>query len=175
VERLRVLIAEDETIIRLDLRALLEDHGFVVCGEARDGEEAVALARELEPDVVLVDVKMPRLDGIEAARRIYAERPVTIVALTAYSDRELVERAVGAGIFAYLVKPFGEHDVAVAIRAAAVRHGELVAARREVGAKPPPAPVELRLHSSNGNSWPLRLGRMPDGSLDVSFAAERED
>ncbi len=131
------------------------------------------LARELEPDVALLDVKMPRMDGIEAARRIYAERPVTIVALTAYSDRDLVERAVGAGVFAYLVKPFREHDVAAAIRAAVVRHGELIAARREVGAKPLPAPVELTLHSSGGGSWPLRLGRMPDGSLDVSFARER--
>jgi response regulator NasT len=173
MQPLRVLIAEDETIIRLDLRAVLEDHGFVVCGEARDGAEAVELARELEPDVILVDVKMPRLDGIEAARRIYAERPVTIVALTAFGDRALVERAVGAGVFAYLVKPFREHDVAAAIRAAAARHDELIAARREVGAQHPPAPVELTVHSSAGHSWPLRLGRMPDGSLDVSITRER--
>jgi response regulator NasT len=168
-----VLIAEDETVIRLDLRNLLEEHGFLVCGEARDGIEAVELARELEPDVCLLDVKMPRLDGIEAARRISAERPVAIVALTAFGDRELVERAVGAGVFAYLVKPFREHDVAAAIRTAAVRHAELVAARRELGAQPPPAPVELVVPGGGGREWPLRVGRRADGSLDVSLAPER--
>jgi response regulator NasT len=105
-EPLRILIAEDETIIRLDLRGALEHHGFVVCAEARDGLEAVALAHETEPDVALLDLKMPQLDGIEAARRMYAERPLPIVMLTAYTDRRFVERAIDAGVFTYLVKPF---------------------------------------------------------------------
>ncbi|MGZ4388702.1 MAG: response regulator, partial [Gaiellaceae bacterium] len=130
---LRVLVAEDETLIRLDLRGLLEANGFVVCGEARDGAEAVRLARELAPDVVVMDVKMPGLDGIEAARRIVAERPLPIVILTAYGDRALVESAIGAGAFGYLVKPFREDDVVAALKAAFARHEELVSARRTIG------------------------------------------
>src|SRR4051794_36056251 len=102
---MRILVAEDETIIRLDLRALLERSGFEVVAEAHDGEEAVALAREHEPDLAIMDVKMPRLDGIEAARRILDERPIPIVMLTAYGQDELVSRAVEAGVFGYLVKP----------------------------------------------------------------------
>ena len=127
----RVLVAEDETIIRLDLRGLLEDAGFEVCAEARDGEEAVALARETQPDVALLDVKMPRLDGIEAARRILADRPIPIVVLTAYGQDELVARAVDAGVFGYLVKPFREEDLLPAIAAARARHAELEALRDE--------------------------------------------
>src|SRR4051795_6274615 len=128
---LRILVAEDETIIRLDLRSLLESSGFEVCAEARDGEEAVALARELEPDLAIVDVKMPRLDGIEAARRILDERPIPIVMLTAYGQQELVTRAVEAGGFGYLVKPFREQDLVPAIAAARARHEELSAVREE--------------------------------------------
>ena len=128
---MRVLVAEDETIIRLDLRSLLESHGFEVCAEARDGEEAVALAREHSPDLAIMDVKMPRLDGIEAARRILDERPIPIVMLTAYGQDELVHRAVEAGVFGYLVKPFREQDLLPAIRAARARHDELVALREE--------------------------------------------
>ena len=128
---MRVLVAEDETIIRLDLRALLERSGFEVCAEARDGEEAVALARSEQPDVAIMDVKMPRLDGIEAARRILDERPIPIVMLTAYGQEELVSRAVEAGVFGYLVKPFREQDLLPAIRAARARHEELVALRAE--------------------------------------------
>src|SRR5438552_14610269 len=124
---MRILIAEDETIIRLDLRALLERAGFEVCAEARDGEEAVELARAQEPDVALLDVKMPRLDGIEAARRILDERPMPIVMLTAYGQDELVSRAVEAGVFGYLVKPFREQDLLPAIRTARARHEELAA------------------------------------------------
>src|SRR5213596_3242862 len=105
---MRILVAEDETIIRLDLRELLERAGFEVCAEARDGLEAVELARSEEPDLAVLDVKMPRLDGIEAARRILDERPIPIVMLTAYGQDELVSRAVEAGVFGYLVKPFRE-------------------------------------------------------------------
>jgi response regulator NasT len=128
---MRILVAEDETIIRLDLKETLERAGFEVCGEARDGEEAVELAREEKPDLVVLDVKMPRLDGIEAARRILAERPIPIVMLTAYGHDELVARAVEAGVFAYLVKPFRESDLLPAIQTAKARYAELEALREE--------------------------------------------
>jgi AmiR/NasT family two-component response regulator len=127
----RILLAEDETIIRMDLRRVLEEAGFEVCAEARDGEEAVELARAENPDLAVLDVKMPRLDGIEAARRILAERPIPIVMLTAYGQDELVARAVEAGVFGYLVKPFRESDLLPAIRAARARHAELVELRSE--------------------------------------------
>jgi two-component system, response regulator PdtaR len=127
----RVLIAEDETIIRLDLAEMLARAGFHVCGQARDGVEAVELARSERPDVAVLDVKMPRLDGIEAARRILDERPIPIVMLTAYGQDELVSRAVEAGIFGYLVKPFRESDLVPAIQTARARHEELAAARSE--------------------------------------------
>jgi AmiR/NasT family two-component response regulator len=128
---MRILVAEDETIIRLDLRDLLVRSGFDVVAEARDGEEAVALAREHEPDLAIMDVKMPRLDGIEAARRILDERPIPIVMLTAYGQDELVSRAVEAGVFGYLVKPFREADLLPAIRTARARHEELAAIREQ--------------------------------------------
>jgi two-component system, response regulator PdtaR len=128
---MRVLVAEDETIIRLDLKDLLERSGFEVCAEARDGEEAVALARSEQPDVAIMDVKMPKLDGIEAARRILDERPIPIVMLTAYGQDELVQRAAEAGVFGYLVKPFREQDLVPAIRTARARHEELAALREE--------------------------------------------
>ena len=163
---MKVLIAEDETLIRLDLRGILERHGFTVCGEARDGLEAVELARATAPDAVLLDLRMPNLDGIEAARRIYAERPVPIVMLTAFDDRATVEKAIAAGVFAYLVKPFREGDVAPALHAAVARHAELLAARRRLGAGPPPR-IEVSLPSSSGHSWPVRIARGEDGSLDV--------
>ncbi len=128
---LRILIAEDETIIRLDLRGLLEGAGFEVCAEARDGIEAVELARSERPDLAILDVKMPRLDGIDAARRILDERAIPIVMLTAYGQRELVARAVEAGVFGYLVKPFRESDLLPAIHTARARHDELSLLRAE--------------------------------------------
>jgi response regulator NasT len=128
---LRILVAEDETIIRLDLVETLEGAGFDVCAAAKDGEEAVELARSERPDLAILDVKMPRLDGIEAARRILAERPIPIVMLTAYEQAELVSRAVEAGVFGYLVKPFRAGDVLPAIEAARARHAELEALREE--------------------------------------------
>src|SRR6516162_7490252 len=112
---MKILIAEDETIIRLDLRGLLERAGYDVVAEAKDGEEAVSLAREHEPDLAVMDVKMPRLDGIDAARRILEERPIPIVMLTAFGQRELVDRAAETGVYGYLVKPFREQDVLPAI------------------------------------------------------------
>ena len=143
---MRILIAEDETIIRLDLRELLERAGFEVVAEAHDGEEAVELARSAEPDLALLDVKMPRLDGIEAARRILDERAIPIVMVTAYGEEELVARAVEAGVFGYLVKPFRESDLLPAIATARARHEELVALREEADslaeALAAPKPIE---------------------------------
>ncbi len=128
---MRILVAEDETIIRLDLREMLERAGFDVCAEAKDGEEAVELAVAEQPDLAIMDVKMPRLDGIEAARRILEERPIPIVMLTAYGQEELVHRAVEVGVFGYLVKPFREQDLLPAIQTARARHEELAAVREE--------------------------------------------
>jgi AmiR/NasT family two-component response regulator len=128
---MRILVAEDETIIRLDLVELLKNAGHEVCAEAHDGAEAVDLAREHAPDLVILDVKMPKLDGIEAARRIMDERPIPIVMLTAYGQDELVSRAVEAGVFGYLVKPFRESDLLPAIATARARHEELAALREE--------------------------------------------
>jgi response regulator NasT len=127
----RILIAEDETIIRLDLRKLLEEAGHEVCAEARDGAEAVELVQAQEPDLAILDVKMPRLDGIDAAKQILEERPIPIVMLTAYGQDELVARAVEAGVFGYLVKPFRESDLLPAIATARARHEELSALREE--------------------------------------------
>ncbi len=128
--------------------------------------EAVELARSTAPDAVLLDLRMPNLDGIEAARRIYAERPVPIVMLTAFDDRATVEKAIAAGVFAYLVKPFREGDVAPALHTAVARHAELLAARRRLGVEPPPR-IEVALPSPSGHSWPVRIARGEDGSLDV--------
>ena len=128
---MKILIAEDETIIRLDLRDMLVRAGFEVCAEARDGEEAVALARSEQPDLAIMDVKMPKLDGIDAARRILEERPIPIVMLTAYGQAEIVSRAVEAGVYGYLVKPFREQDLLPAIQSARARHEELQALREE--------------------------------------------
>jgi DNA-binding NarL/FixJ family response regulator len=167
---MRVLIAEDETIIRLDLKGILEKHGLIVCAEARDGEEAVALASRERPDAAVLDLRMPKLDGIEAARRIYAERPIPIVMLTAFSDRSHVDRAIEAGVFTYLVKPFRESDVVPAVKAAVARHAELLQARRAIGEKPL-RPIVIGLRSPSGHEWPpLRMERRDDGSIGVDPA-----
>ena len=121
------LVAEDATIVRLDLcRMLIEKAGFGEVVEARDGEEAIALARERRPDIAILDVNMPKLDGIEAARAILAERPLPVVMLTAYADDATIARAVDAGAYAYVVKPFREQDLLPAIRTARARYDELL-------------------------------------------------
>jgi two-component system, response regulator PdtaR len=129
---MRVLVAEDETLIRLDLTQLLERAGLDVCAEAGDGVEAVELARTAKPDVAILDVKMPHLDGIEAARRIVAERPIPVVIVSAYAERALVERAADAGVYGYLSKPFREEDLLPAIATARARFDELESVRGEV-------------------------------------------
>jgi len=130
--RRRVLIAEDEALIRLDLAEMLAEAGYDVVAQAGDGEEAVELAREHAPDLVIMDVKMPRLDGIAAASIVAAERIAPVVMLTAFSQRDLVERARDAGAMAYLVKPFTITDLVPAIEMAASRFAEISALEREV-------------------------------------------
>lgn len=128
----RVLIAEDEALIRLDLAEMLREEGYEVVGEAGDGQEAVELAELLRPDLVILDVKMPRRDGIDAASEIAAKRIAPIVILTAFSQRDLVERARDAGAMAYLVKPFTAGDLVPAIELAVSRADEIAALEREV-------------------------------------------
>jgi AmiR/NasT family two-component response regulator len=128
----RVVIAEDEALIRLDLAEMLAEEGYDVVGQAGDGEAAVALAEEHRPDLVVLDVKMPRLDGIAAAQRIAEQRIAPVVILTAFSQRELVERARDAGAMAYLVKPFTKDDLVPAVEMAVSRFAELQMLEAEV-------------------------------------------
>ncbi|WP_182357511.1 ANTAR domain-containing response regulator [Tomitella gaofuii] len=128
----RVLVAEDEALIRLDLVEMLTEVGYRVVGEAADGQRAVDLAAELKPDLVIMDVKMPRRDGIDAASEIASRRIAPVVILTAFSQRELVERARDAGAMAYLVKPFFVSDLVPAVELAVSRFAELHALEREV-------------------------------------------
>jgi two-component system, response regulator PdtaR len=128
----RVLIAEDEALIRLDLKEMLQEEGFEVVAEVADGASAVRLTRELSPDLVILDVKMPVMDGIQAAEEIAKERLAAILILTAFSQRDLVEKARRAGAMAYLVKPFQKHDLLPAVEIAAGRFRELSGLEREV-------------------------------------------
>ena len=129
----RVVIAEDEAIIRLDLRELLEEEGYEVVGETGRGDEVIDLVRELRPDLAILDIKMPGLDGLSAARLIAGERLAAVLILTAFSQRELVEQARDAGALAYLVKPFQKSDLLPAIEIARGRFAELAALEREIG------------------------------------------
>ena len=125
----RVVIAEDEVLIRMDLAEMLAEEGYDVVGQAGDGAKAIELAEELRPDLVILDVKMPVLDGIAAAERIASQRIAPVVILTAFSQRDLVERARDAGAMAYLVKPFSQTDLVPAIEMAVSRFAEISAAR----------------------------------------------
>ena len=128
----RVLIAEDEAIIRLDLRETLEEEGYEVVGETGRGDEAVELARSLRPDLAILDIKMPGMDGLEAARAISAERLCGVLVLTAFSQRDFIEQARDAGALAYLVKPFQKSELIPAIELAMARHNELTSLERHV-------------------------------------------
>ncbi|MBI2200886.1 MAG: response regulator, partial [Armatimonadetes bacterium] len=130
---LRILIADDEAVIRLGLRAMLEAQGFRVVGEAADGTRAVDLVSKLKPDLVFLDIKMPGMDGLQAATRLMGERAVPVVILTAYSDREFVDAAKDSGVLAYLVKPVRESDLRPAIEVAMARFREIQTLRGEVG------------------------------------------
>lgn len=124
MSQIRIVIADDESIIRMDLKALLEEMEFSVVGEAADGRKALELTRALKPDVVIMDIKMPIMDGLDAAKIISEEKIAPVVLLTAYGQKDLVERAKGAGVFAYLVKPFQESDLMPAIEIAIARYLE---------------------------------------------------
>lgn len=130
---LRIVIADDEAVIRLGLRAMLEDQGYRVVGEAADGKRALDLVQKLEPDLVFLDIKMPGVDGLQAARRLLAERAVPVIILTAYADRAFVDQAKEAGALAYLVKPVRESDLAPAVEMAMGRFREIQALRQEIG------------------------------------------
>ena len=131
-EAVRVLIAEDEALIRLDLKEMLEEEGYAVVAEVGDGQQAVDLARELQPDLVILDIKMPVLDGLSAAEQIASAALAPVIVLTAFSQRELVERARDAGAMAYLVKPFAKKDLVPAIEVARARFAERAALDAEV-------------------------------------------
>jgi response regulator NasT len=132
MERTRVIIADDEALIRMDLREMLTNLGYLVVGEVADGRSAVNQSRELRPDVVVMDIKMPDMDGIEAAKTLTEERIAPTVLLSAYSQRELVERARDAGVVAYLVKPYREEELAPAIEVALARFREFQSVQKQV-------------------------------------------
>jgi two-component system, response regulator PdtaR len=131
-ETIRVLIAEDEALIRLDLKEMLEEEGYTVVAEVGDGQQAVEQALELRPDLVILDIQMPVLDGLSAADQIASNRIAPVIVLTAFSQRELVERARDAGAMAYLVKPFSKNDLVPAIEVARARFAEMTALDAEV-------------------------------------------
>ena len=133
MERTRVIIADDESIIRMDLREMLTNLGYLVVGEVGDGQSAVNLARELKPDIVIMDIKMPDMDGIEAAKILTQEKVAPVLLLTAFSQRDLVDRATEAGVAGYIVKPFRESDLGPAIEIALARFAEFRALEKEVG------------------------------------------
>ncbi len=132
MEALRILIADDESLRVMSLKAQLETLGHKVIAEAANGKEAVSLARELKPDIALLDIKMPEMDGIEAAKTITQERPIPIILLTAFSERELAERAAEANVSAYIMKPVSEQDLLPAIALAMSRFKEFQSLHREV-------------------------------------------
>lgn len=132
MERTRVIIADDESLIRMDLREMLTNLGYLVIGEVADGRSAVSQARELRPDVVVMDIKMPDMDGIEAAQILTEERIAPVVLLSAYSQRELVQRAREAGVVAYLVKPYREEELTPAIEVALARFAEFKDLEKQV-------------------------------------------
>ncbi len=133
MERTRVIIADDESVIRADLREMLTTQGYLVVGEAGDGQSAVNSARELKPDIVIMDIKMPNMDGIEAAKILTQEKIAPVLLLTAYSQRELVDRAKEAGVVGYLVKPFRENEIGPAIDIALARFQEFRELAKQVG------------------------------------------
>lgn len=130
--RTRIIIADDESIIRMDLREMLTSLGYLIVGEAGDGQSAVNLARELRPNLVIMDVKMPGMDGIQAASILTKEKIAPVLLLTAFGQRELIQKAMEAGVVGYLVKPFRESDLTPAIEVALARFGEFKSLEKEV-------------------------------------------
>ena len=132
MERTRIIIADDESIVRMDLKEMLTNLGYLVVGDVGDGQSAVNLARELKPNVILMDIKMPDMDGIQAAKILTEERIAPVVLLTAHSQKDLVDRAKEAGVVGYLVKPFRESDLLPAIEVALTRFKEFETVNQEV-------------------------------------------
>ena len=132
MKRIRILIADDESLILMDLREMLTNLGYLVVGEANDGRSAVNMARELRPDLIIMDIKMPDMDGIEAAQVLTAEKIAPVLLLTAYSQQDLIERAKEAGVVGYLVKPFRESSLAPAIEITLSRFQEFQTVQKEV-------------------------------------------
>lgn len=131
--KLRILLVDDESIIRLDLREMLKEQGHEIVGEGSNGQEAVELAAKLNPDLIVMDIKMPVMDGLEAVKHINAERTIPVIMLTAYSQPELVQQATELGVYGYLVKPIKEADILPTIEVALARANELHALQKEVG------------------------------------------
>mgnify|MGYP001081151008 CR=1 FL=1 len=132
MEKVRIVIADDESLIRMDLREMLNNLGYLVVGEVGDGRSAVNLARELKPDIVIMDIKMPDMDGIQAAKILTEERIAPVLLLSAYSQQDLIERAREAGVIGYLVKPVRESDLAPAIEVALARFREFLEMQKQV-------------------------------------------
>jgi response regulator NasT len=132
VEKIRIVIADDESLIRMDLREMLNSLGYLVVGEVGDGRSAVNAARELKPDILIMDIKMPDMDGIEAAKILTEEGIAPVVLLSAYSQSDLVERAREAGVIAYLVKPIRDTDLPPAIEIALARYREFMEVQKEI-------------------------------------------
>ncbi|MEB3188611.1 MAG: response regulator [bacterium] len=132
-KKLRILLVDDESLIRLDLREMLREHGHEVIGEAGDGEEAIELAAKLDPDLIIMDIKMPKMTGLEAIARINLNKRIPTLMLTAYSQPELVEQAVTNGVFAFLVKPIKEHDLLPALEVVIARSDEMKQLEKELG------------------------------------------
>ncbi len=165
--RRRVLIAEDEALIRLDLAEMLGEEGYEVVGEAADGETAVRLAEELRPDLVILDIKMPIMDGLAAAERIAGARIAPVIILTAFSQRDLVERARAAGAMAYLVKPFQKSDLVPAIEIALTRYSEIGALEAEVAGLTDRLEVRKSVERAKGDlDDGLRHDRVPGVQVD---------
>ncbi len=131
--KLRILLAEDEAVIRLGLRAMLEDHGYQVVGEAGDGRRVLDIVQKVQPDLVFLDIKMPGVDGLQVARTLLTDRAIPAIILTAYADRELVDQAKDAGVLAYLVKPVRENDLIATIEVTMARFREIQALQEEIG------------------------------------------
>ncbi len=132
MEKIRIVIADDESLIRMDLREMLNSLGYLVVGEVGDGRSAVNAARELKPDILIMDIKMPDMDGIEAAKILTEEGIAPVVLLSAYSQSDLVERAREAGVIAYLVKPIRDTDLPPAIEIALARYREFMEVQKEI-------------------------------------------
>lgn len=176
----RVLVAEDEALIRMDLAEMLREEGYEIVGEAGDGQEAVELAESLRPDLVIMDVKMPRRDGIDAAQEIASKRIAPIVILTAFSQRELVERARESGAMAYLVKPFTKSDLVPAIEMAMSRFAEMTALENEVqdlqqqlAARKAVERAKSVLQSSLGLSEPDAFRWIQKTAMDLRLSMEQ--